>query len=87
MQEPGATPLRLARRSFDASGPDDRLAELVAHLTGCDAPLALRAVERALPGGRTPHELTADDRLGVLAEALLTVRRAQPAELRTRRPA
>lgn len=50
----------------------DRLAELVAHLTDCPADLAVAAVARALP--RRPAALSLDDRLRVVATALLDLR-------------
>ena len=84
MQRTGATQLRLTRPSFDTTGPDARLAELVAHLTGCGPYAAVGAVDAAMPadaGG-----LTLDDRLAVVAEALVTVKREQ-VSLRARRPA
>ena len=84
MQRTGATQLRLTRPSFDTTGPDARLAELVAHLTGCGPYAAVGAVDAAMPadaGG-----LTLDDRLAVVAEALVTVKRDQ-VSLRARRPA
>ena len=84
MQRTGATQLRLTRPTFDTSGPDARLAELVAHLTGCGAYAAVGAVDAAMPGDA--GDLTIDDRLAVVAQALVTVKREQ-VTLRARRPA
>lgn len=84
MQRTGATQLRLTRPSFDTSGPDARLAELVAHLTGCGPYAAVGAVDAAMPADAAG--LTLDDRLAVVAEALVTVKREQ-VSLRARRPA
>ena len=84
MPRTSATHLRLTRPSFDTSGPDGRLAELVAHLTGCGPYAAVGAVDAAMP---TPAaDLTLDGRLAVVAEALVAVRRDQ-VSLQARRPA
>ena len=64
--------------------PGNRLAELVAHLTGCGPNTALGAVGEAL--GIAPAADTVDDRLAVVAHALVTVRHSQH-ELAARRPA
>ena len=84
MQRTGATQLRITRPTFDTSGPDGRLAELVAHLTGCGPFAAVGAVDAAMPAETT--DLTLDDRLAVVAQALVTVKREQ-VSLRARRPA
>ena len=84
MQRTGATQLRLTRPTFDTSGPDARLAELVAHLTGCGPYAAVGAVDAAMPAGAA--DLTIDDRLAVVAQALVAVKREQ-VSLRARRPA
>jgi hypothetical protein len=84
MNRTGATPLRLAGRPSPRPDPENRLAELVAHLTGCGPLAAVDAVERALPAGGA--ELSVDDRVGVVARALVTVKRTQ-VDLRSRRPA
>jgi hypothetical protein len=84
MKRTGATQLRLTRPTFDTSGPDARLAELVAHLTGCGPFAAVGAVDDALPAGHP--DLTIDDRLAVVAQAIVAVRREQ-VSLRARRPA
>jgi hypothetical protein len=79
----GATALRLAGPA-DQAAPDNRLAELVAHLTGCAPRAAVRAVDDALP---TEHDhLSLEERLGVVAQALVVVQRGQ-LDLRSRRPA
>ena len=75
MQRTGATQLRLTRPTFDTSGPDARLAELVAHLTGCGPFAAVGAVDDALPDGR--EGLSVDDRIAVVAQAIVAVRREQ----------
>lgn len=54
-----------------------RLAELVAHLAGCPAPSAVAAVERSLPAG--DDGLSAEQRLAVVARALVLVRRHRDA--------
>lgn len=64
--------------------PGNRLAELVAHLTGCGPNTALGAVDEAL--GVAPAAETVDDRLAVVAHALVSVRHGQH-ELAARRPA
>jgi hypothetical protein len=84
MSRTGATQLRLTRPTFDTSGPDARLAELVAHLTGCGPFAAVGAVDDALPP--VHDDLTVDDRIAVVAQAIVTVRREQ-VSLRARRPA
>jgi hypothetical protein len=87
MQESGVTTLRLTR-PIDPAGPDGRLAELVAHLTGCAPTTAVDAVSDALPDD---HDLGLDDRLEVVARAMVRVRREQRLDLRDtsaqRRPA
>jgi len=83
MQRTGVTTLRSPRPSPDAKGPDSRLAELVAHLTGCAPSIAVDAVDHALPHG--DDELTFDDRLGVVAQALVQV--SHDLRLDLRRPA
>ena len=50
----------------------DRLAELVVHLTDCPAPLAVAAVNEAAGDDEL---LTEDDRLMVVARAMLSVKR------------
>ncbi len=70
------------RGSYDTSGPNARLAELVAHLSGCPAPLAVDAVERSLPDDVE----TTDDRLEVVARAMVLVKR-EGERLHARRPA
>jgi hypothetical protein len=50
----------------------DRLAELVVHLTDCPAPLAVAAVNEA---AGEDELLTDDDRLMVVARAMLSVKR------------
>ena len=70
--------------------PGGRLAELVAHLTGCAPVTAVDAVEHALPGagdppGAPPAGLSLDERLDVVARALLSVRRERSLDLRERR--
>lgn len=54
------------------STPAPRLAELVAHLTDCNPRLAVAAVNAAL-GDEVPSNT--DERLAVVAEALLSLRR------------
>jgi len=54
------------------SGTTDRLAELVIHLSDCPAPAALAAVTDAA-GGTVPA--TEDERLEVVARALVSLRR------------
>ena len=76
--------LRLAGTHSERPRPENRLAELVAHLTGCPARSALRAVDDALPADH--DQLSVDDRLGVVARALIVVQREQ-VDLRSRRPA
>lgn len=87
MQESGATTLRLMR-PLDPSGPDGRLAELVAHLTGCAPTAAVDAVAGAIPDD---HDLSVDDRLEVVARAMVKVKKEQHLDLRDmraqRRPA
>ena len=82
MQRTGATQLRLTRPSFDTTGPDARLAELVAHLTGCGPYAAVGAVDAAMPADVAG--LTLDDRLAVVAEALLVVRHDRQRQTRRR---
>jgi hypothetical protein len=79
-----ATPLRLASKPIERAAPDNRLAELVAHLTGCAPRTAVRAVDDALPAEH--QQLSVDDRLGVVARALVVVKHEQ-VDLRSRRPA
>jgi hypothetical protein len=67
-----------------ATTTDARLAELVAHLTGCGPNTARGAVDEALAA--TPAPETVDDRLGVVARALVSVRHTQ-VDLAARRPA
>lgn len=55
-----------------ATTTSPRLAELVIHLTDCDPALAVAAVEAAT-GGVALEE--GDDRLGVVAQAIISVRR------------
>ena len=50
----------------------DRLAELVVHLTDCPAPLAVAAVNEAIGDDELSTE---DDRLMVVARAMLSVKR------------
>ena len=85
MQESGATTLRLAGPRLDPAGPDGRLAELVAHLTGCAPGAAVDAVAGALSGD--PETRTLDDRLGIVARAMVTLKKEQRLDLRERRPA
>jgi hypothetical protein len=85
MQDSRPTNLRLVQRSLDTSGPDGRLAELVAHLTGCSASIAVDAVDHALPADA--GTLSIDDRMGVVARAMVAVRHDHRSDLRTRRPA
>lgn len=59
-------------------GINARLAEFVAHLSGCNAELAVDAVHRATLDEEPETE---DERLAVVAEALILVRRT-----RTRTP-
>jgi len=64
------------RTSFDPNGPTGRLAELVAHLAGCPAHLAVGAVERALPAdAASPQDLSPDERLDVVARAIVVLKR------------
>lgn len=77
MRRDGATGLRL-QSNHDTSGPESRLAELVAHLTGCAPDLAVEAVGVAAHTG---------DRLAVVAEAMVRVRHTPRVDLRDRRPA
>ena len=79
----GAT-LRLAGTPSERPCPENRLAELVAHLTGCGPLAAVAAVASALPPGG--GQLSLDENLAVVARALVVVRREQ-VDLRSRRPA
>jgi hypothetical protein len=85
MQQTGATTLRLIPPADESPAPGERLAELVAHLTGCAARSALDAIDAALraDGG----ELSAEDRLGVVATAMVAVRNERVVDARHRRPA
>jgi predicted small secreted protein len=73
---PGADPITADART------GDRLAELVAHLTGCGPNTARGAVEDA----RAAAAETLDDRLAVVARAVVSVRTGQ-LELAARRTA
>ena len=65
--------------------PGDRLAELVAHLTGCGPNTARGAVGEALAAA-APAAETIDERLAVVARALVSVRHGQ-VDLAARRTA
>lgn len=75
--------LTVAPPVLDLDDTTSRLAELVAHLTGCPARIAVEAVGRCLPpdGGN----LDDDERLAVVARAMVFVRRLL--DLRDQRPA
>ena len=83
MNRTGAT-LRLAGTHSERPCPENRLAELVAHLTGCGPRTAVDAVGGALSAGDAPRSL--DDNIAVVARAIVTVHRTQ-VDLRSRRPA
>lgn len=82
MEGTGATTLRPPRPPLDPSGPEGRLAELVAHLTGCPPGLAVQAVGRALPD--EAGELSVDARLAVVARAVVHVKK-EHLDIRDRR--
>lgn len=67
-----ATSAEAEVRSTPRPPPLDRLAEMVVHLSGCSAPLALAAVQQAASGVRN---ISHADRLGIVAAALVTVKR------------
>ena len=75
------TPQRLDRHD-DTRTPmqHPRLAELVVHLTGCRPQLAVAAVNRASADRTVTSD---DDRLAVVAEAMIALRRI---DLREKRP-
>ena len=81
MQRTGTTNLIPHRSPVDPTGPTGRLAELVAHLSGCPASRAVDAVERSLPDD--DDDLRVDDRLAVVAHAMLLLKRE--IDLRDRR--
>jgi len=89
MERTGAAIATAHRSSFDPNGPTGRLAELVAHLAGCPAHLAVGAVERALPAeADDPQELSADERLDLVARAIVALKHdVDLREQRHRRPA
>lgn len=60
----------------DPTGPASRLAELVAALADCPPPVAFDAVERSIPPCADPDhdDLSADERLAVVANALVRLR-------------
>ena len=61
----------------------DRLAQLVADLSGCSAPAADRAV-RAVSGVDRPRD--DEERLAIVARALVAVRRARQADRQSSSP-
>jgi hypothetical protein len=71
MEAIGATTTHSARERRDTQSLD-RLAELVVHLTDCPAPLAVAAVNEAVGEDELATE---DDRLMVIARAMLSVKR------------
>jgi hypothetical protein len=73
MQRDGSavTPIR---PPFDLEGPNARLAELVAHLTGCPAPVALDAVDRSVESAEAAEAGTVDQ-LAVVASAMVLLKR------------
>lgn len=76
MEQAGATAVITQRSPFDPTGPAARLAELVAHLTSCPAHVAVGAIRQALPADADGvADLSTDDRLAVVAEAMLLVQR------------
>lgn len=84
MEGTGATTLRLARPASETGqGGENRLAELVAHLTGCAPTAAVEAIERARP---SDDELSVDERLEVVAQAIVAVKREQRLDLRDHHP-
>jgi hypothetical protein len=56
------------------SGPEARLAELVAHLTDCSGTAAVEAVRLAAPSGAPASN---DDRLAAVAAALVLLKRGR----------
>ena len=86
MERDGATSLRL-QSPYDTSGPESRLAELVAHLTGCAPDLAVEAVEGAAHTADQAAAGSGRDRLAVVAEAMVRLRHDPRVDLRDRRPA
>lgn len=75
--------LTVAPPVLDLDATTSRLAELVAHLSGCPARVAMDAVRQCLPpeGG----VLDDDERLAVVARAMVFVRRLL--DLRDQQPA
>lgn len=75
MERAGGAGVITPRPPFDPAGPIGRLAELVAHLSGCPAHIAVVAVQRALPAGVDVHDdLNADGRLALVAQAMVLLR-------------
>ena len=72
MEATGGTLTTSTETSLTGVGPNARLAELVVHLSDCPAPAAVAAVNEAA-GGSTLA--TDDERLRVVARALVSVRR------------
>lgn len=89
MRRTGATTVPPSGAFLEPTEPTDRLAELVAALTDCPGPLARDAVTRCLPpedDNGPASGLSADERLGVVASAMVRVRHDLGAQPR-RRPA
>jgi hypothetical protein len=72
MEATGATTTTDPAGERQETQSHDRLAELVVHLTDCPAPLAIAAVNEAAGDDEL---VTEDDRLMVVARAMLSVKR------------
>ena len=72
MQTSGSTIVHTAPPTAPTESAAPRLAELVVHLTQCEPRRAVAAVDAAL-GGHPPAGT--DDRIAVVAQAILAVRR------------